>query len=150
MSTSCTDSGSGSSAESATSTTSTLTSRRAGAGGGSRASSGVPIVHRRSRGGHRQRQRRVLREDGAFELAEALARLDAELVDERAPCVLVGLQRVRLAVAAEQREHQLGAQTLAVRVLGDQRRQAADHVGVAPQREVGLDLLLERDARAAR
>ena len=69
----------------------------------------------------RQRQRRILREHRALELAQPLARLDAELLDERAPRVLVGLQRVGLAVGAVEREHQLGAQPLAVRVLGDQR-----------------------------
>ena len=45
------------------------------------------------------------------QLAQPLPGLDAELLDELAPRVLVGLQRVRLPVAAIEREHQLGAQT---------------------------------------
>ena len=54
------------------------------------------------------------------------------------------LKRVRLAVAAIQRQHQLGAQMLPVGVIADQRRQPPDDVGVAAESEVGLDLLLER------
>ena len=45
---------------------------------------------------------------------------------------------------AVEREHQLRAQPLTMRVLGDQRLELADEVGVAAEREVGLDPLLER------
>ena len=38
----------------------------------------------------------------------------------------------------------LKSQPLAVRVVGDQRLQLADQVGVAAEREVGFDPLLER------
>ena len=48
----------------------------------------------------RQVESRVLREDRPLELAQPLARLDAELLDQRPARVLVGLQRVRLAVAS--------------------------------------------------
>ena len=48
----------------------------------------------------RQVQCRVLREYRPLELAEPLARLDAQLLDQRPARVLVGLQRVRLAVAS--------------------------------------------------
>ena len=74
-----------------------------------------------SRGGRgRQVQPRVLGENRLLELPQALARLDPELVGQGAAGVAVGLQRVGLAVAAVQREHQLRAQALAVRVLGDE------------------------------
>ena len=42
------------------------------------------------------------------------------------------LERVRLAAGAVEREHQLRAQPLAQRVLGDERPQLADQVGGAP------------------
>ena len=62
---------------------------------------------------------RVLRQDRVLEGAQLGARLDADLLDERAPGAAVGLERVRLAAAAVQREHQLRAQVLAQRLLGD-------------------------------
>ena len=46
--------------------------------------------------------------------------LDAQLLNERPAGVLVGLQRFGLAVRAVERQHLLGAETLAVGVLGDQ------------------------------
>ena len=91
------------------------------------------------RGGHgRQVQPRVLGENRLLELPQALARLDPELVGQRAAGVAVGLQRVGLAVAAVQREHQLRAQALAVRVLGDQALEPFEQVCVLTQRELGL------------
>ena len=73
-----------------------------------------------------------------------LSGLDAQLVHEHAPRVLVGLERVRLAVAAVEREHQLRSQVLTVGVRGDQSRQAPHDVGVAPAQQIEFDLLLER------
>ena len=87
---------------------------------------------------------RVLREDRLLELAQPLARLDAELLDQRPARVLVGLQRVGLAVRAVEGQHQLRPQALPVGVLGDQRLQLPDHLGVAAERQLGLDQLLER------
>ena len=55
----------------------------------------------------------------------------------------VGGERVRLAPGAIEREHQLAAKALAQRLRGDQRLELADEVGVAPERELGLDPLLE-------
>ena len=85
-----------------------------------------------------------MRQHGLLEPAQALARLDPELADEGVPRVLVRLQRIRLAVAAVEREHQLAAKPLAVRVLADQRLQRRDHVGVAAEGELRLDELLAR------
>ena len=78
-----------------------------------------------------------------LELPQLGARLDPELV-ERGPRVAVRLQRLRLPARAVQREHQLAAQPLAMRMLRDQRLQLADELGVPAQRQVGLDPLLER------
>jgi hypothetical protein len=60
---------------------------------------------------------RVLRKDRPLELAQALAWLDAQHFDQRAARVLVGLQGVRLALRAVERQHQLRPQMLPVRVL---------------------------------
>jgi hypothetical protein len=87
---------------------------------------------------------RVLREDRALQLAEAVARLDSQLLDQPAPRVLVRLQGVRLTVAAVEGEHQLRAQVLAVGMLRDQRLQLSDDLGVLTELELGVDQLLER------
>ena len=92
----------------------------------------------------RHSQRRVLRQNRPFQLTQPLARLDPQLLDQCPAPVLVGLQRVGLPVAAVQGEHQLCPKALAVGVLGDQRLELADHVGVPAERELGLDQLLER------
>ena len=89
-----------------------------------------------------QGERGVLRQHRALELAQALARLDAELLDQPAAGVLVGLERLGLAVGAVEREHQLRAQVLPERVLLDQGLERRDHLGVAAERELRLDLEL--------
>ena len=94
-------------------------------------------------GAARELERRVLGEDLPLELPQRRARLEPELV-ERRPRVAVGLERLGLPARAVEREHQLPAQPLAVRMLGDQRLELADELGVAAEREVGLDPLLER------
>ena len=91
----------------------------------------------------RELERRVLGQDLLLELPQRRARLEPELV-ERRPRVAVGLERLRLPARAVEREHQLPAQTLAVRMLGDQRLELADELRVAAEREIGLDPLLER------
>ena len=96
------------------------------------------------RGGRLELQRHILGEDRALELPEPFARLYAELFDERGTGVLVGLKRLGLTVRAIQGEHQLGAQPLPVRMLSDQRLQVLDHLGMAAERELGVDQLLER------
>ena len=89
------------------------------------------------------RQRRILRQDGPLELAQPLARLDTELLDERPPGVLVGLERVRLPVAPVQRQHELRARALAVRMLGGEPLKGWHDLSVAAERKFGLDQLLE-------
>ena len=74
-----------------------------------------------------------------MEVMELGARLDPELLDEHLARVAVGLQRVGLAAAAIQREHQLRVQPLAPRVLAGELLKLADQFGVAPGGEVGLD-----------
>jgi hypothetical protein len=73
-----------------------------------------------------------------------VAGLDAELVDERGAGVPVALERFGLAARAVQREHQLRAEPLVQRVVGDETLQLADELGVAAEGEVGVDAGLER------
>ena len=92
----------------------------------------------------RQRERGVLGEHRTFQLAKVLAGLDAQLVHERAPGVLVGLQRLGLAVGPVQREHELTAEALAVGVLGDERLELPHDLGVRAQLQARLDVQLDR------
>ena len=90
-------------------------------------------------------ERRVLAQDRALELLQRRARLDSQLVDERAPGGLVGGQRLGLAPRPVQREHQLAAQALAKGVLGRQRVELRDERGVPAESEVGVDPHLDRE-----
>ncbi len=78
-----------------------------------------------------------------MQLPQLAARLDAELLDEPAAGRLVDLQRVGLAAGAVEGEHELAAQALLQRVLGGERFQLADQLGVLAEREVGLDPLCQ-------
>ena len=90
-------------------------------------------------------ERRVLAQDRALELLQRRARLDSQLVDERAPGGLVGGQRLGLAPRPVEREHQLAAQPLAKGVLGRQRVELCDERGVPAESEVGVDPHLDRE-----
>ena len=72
------------------------------------------------------------------------SRLDPELADERPTRLAVLLERFDLAAAAVQRDHQLPAQTLAIRVMGHEPLELAQHVGMSSDREIGIDAVLER------
>ena len=54
------------------------------------------------------------------------------------------MERVGLAAAAVEREHQLAAQALAEHVLGDQRLELRHQLVMAAERQVGVDPILER------
>ena len=94
--------------------------------------------------GRRRIQRGVLLEDGLLQLPQPRARLDAELADERAARRLVCLERIGLATGPVQRHQQLRAQALAQRVLGDQRLELGHELRAAPEREIGVEAVLER------
>ena len=87
----------------------------------------------------------VLPQDRLLELLQGLARLDAELVGERSPRVLVGGERVSLTARAVEREHQLAAQALPEGVLRDEAFELRHELGVASQRQVCLDPSLDGD-----
>ena len=64
-------------------------------------------------------------------------------VDEHAPGLRVGLQRLRLAAAAVERQHELAGEPLAGRVVRDELRQLSDERVVTPGGEVGLDACVQ-------
>ncbi len=78
------------------------------------------------------------------------ARLDADLLDKRAPGRPVSLERVGLAPAAVQREHELSAQTLAQRMQRDQLPQLGHELAVRSDREIRFDAQLDARPGAAR
>ena len=88
----------------------------------------VTVLRRSSTGGMTAGtiERRILAQDRLLELAQRGARLEAELVHERPARVLVGGERVGLAARAVEREHELTAQSLAERMLADERLELAD------------------------
>jgi hypothetical protein len=62
--------------------------------------------------------------------------------------VAIDLEGFGLTSAAIQRQHQLGAQALAVRMLTRQPGQLGDQLGVSPEGEVGGDPGLDRSQPA--
>ena len=88
---------------------------------------------RRSRRG--QLERPVLEQDHPLQLAQLRAGSEPELVRQRAPHLLVGLQRLGLAPRAVERDHQLSAGTLAAAIGGHRCPQlAAPARGAVPGR----------------
>ena len=82
-------------------------------------------------------------EDLRVELGELGSGLDPELFDEHLTCPSVGLQRIGLAPAAVQREHQVRMHLLAPRMLAGQLPQIGDELGMAPGGEARLHVELE-------
>jgi hypothetical protein len=87
---------------------------------------------------------RILGQHGRMQALQLPARLDPELIDEDAPRLAVGIERVGLASTAIEGEHQRGRETLAARVLGDQLPELAHHRRVLPGGQIRLDARLER------
>jgi hypothetical protein len=88
-------------------------------------------------------ERGILVEHGLVQAPQLGTGLDPQFADELPPDVGVGLQRLRLPTGAIQREHLLPAQPLAQRMRGRQRGQLAHQVGMAANREVGIDAVLQ-------
>ena len=89
-------------------------------------------------------ERRVLVEHGPLERPELGPRLDPEVLDRRLARRPVGGERVGLAAGPVEREHLLGPEPLAVRMVGGERIELRHERRVAPELEVGVDPLLER------
>ena len=83
-------------------------------------------------------------EDRPLQLAQFGARLQAQLVDQTLPAAAVHLQGVGAPAGPVQRPHQLAAQPLPQRVLGDQAGQFGDELLVAAERQLVGQALLQR------
>ena len=101
------------------------------------------LVRRRRVVGHTQAG--LVPQDLRLDLLELGAGLDPELVDEAGACILVHLQGLGLPARTIQREHQLSAEGLSERMLGDEGFELADHIALASELEVGVDPLAADD-----
>jgi hypothetical protein len=77
------------------------------------------------------------------QLAQLATGFDAELVDERVSCRLVGRERLGLTAAAVQAQHQLAMNALPQWMLGGERLELANDLGVTAGGKIGVDPLLE-------
>ena len=82
---------------------------------------------------------RILAQDRVVQLAQRGSGLDADLLDERGSRLPVGLQRLRLASRAVQREHPLRLQPFAQRVAGDEHLELCEDLAMAARRQVAVD-----------
>src|SRR6266536_5311691 len=98
----------------------------------------VPRLRRR-RGGD------LLAQDGALEHAELLARLQPEFLGQQPACAPIGGERVRLALAPVERNHQHPPEPFAQRLLRDEALELGDELRVAAESEPCFDLLLPAD-----
>ena len=92
----------------------------------------------------RRIESQVLGEDLLLQEAQLAPGLDPDLLGERPVGLAVGVKRLGLAPGAIERQHALGVQALAQRLLGDQRLESGDHLVVAPGGELGVERELER------
>ena len=79
-----------------------------------------------------------------MELAQLTAGLDPQLLDEHRSRLSVGVEGLGLTAAAVQAQHEPRAQPLAQRMCVDEPLELADELGVATERRVGADAVLER------
>jgi hypothetical protein len=89
-------------------------------------------------------ERRVLTQDRVVELAQLTARLDPELLDEHRARLAIGLQCLGLATAPVQAQHEPRVQALAQPMRAHESLELADELGVATERRVRADAVLER------
>ena len=75
---------------------------------------------------------------------QRLARLEAELIDESPPHLLIRRERVGLAVGPIEGEHELRVQPLPERVLAREPLQVGDQVSGVTRRERRVKPILER------
>ena len=85
-----------------------------------------------------------LDDHGCFELAQGGRGLDADLVDEVAPVILVRAQRLDLTPGAVERKHELRSRALPKRMRVDGSFELADKFLVASERELRIDAVLDR------
>ena len=98
----------------------------------------------RGLGRGRRQEQWVALENPLVELDQRRARVESELVGEEATSSLVGLERVRLAAGAIQRQHQLPPDSLLERMLRGQALDFRHQLSRPAVREVGVDPLDDR------
>jgi len=82
-------------------------------------------------------------EDGLLEALELIVGLETELLVQQPPPRAVDLERVCLAAAAVQGQHQLATEVLAERVAADEPFELGNELHLTPEREIGIDALLK-------
>ncbi len=88
-------------------------------------------------------RRDLVAQNRALERPKLLARLQPELLGENVARAAVGAERVGLALAAIESEHELAPEAFTERLVSNETLQLGSELDVAPQREVGVDPLLE-------
>jgi hypothetical protein len=88
-------------------------------------------------------ERGILREDRMLEALKPLPGLEPEFLREQAPPLLIDVESLCLAPRAVEGKHQLSSQSLAKRVLADERVKLGDQFRVPAQREVGVESVLD-------
>ena len=91
----------------------------------------------------RRDQRCILDKDCLLEALKLRARVETELVREERPHVAVGLERLRLAAAPIESDHQLGPCPLAQRMLAHELLELGDQLGMPAELELRLEAVFE-------
>ena len=103
----------------------------------------VGLLLRAGHGRLRRLERRIVPQDAPVELLELAPRQQADLVEPPAAQMEGGV-RLDVPSGLVEREHQVPHELLAVAVDGREALELGDHLGVAPEREVSADPLLQR------
>ena len=93
------------------------------------------FLHRGGEGG-------ILSENAPLELTELGAGVEAELRHEQLPSLPIGCERIRLAAAPIERNHQLAAQSLPKRMVGHEPLQVRRELNVTAQAKLDVDAVL--------
>src|SRR5436309_10046585 len=86
--------------------------------------------------GRHHAEGRILGQDRVLQATEVLSRLESEFGQELAPALPINLQRLSLAAAAIEGEHELRPQSLAQGVLRDEGLELGHHPRVESQRQL--------------
>ena len=82
-------------------------------------------------------------EDRPLEPAQLLAGLEAEVLVEHAPPGAVHVKGRCLSLGPVEGDHQLSTKMFAERVLADESLELGNELRLTPEREIGVDALLE-------
>ena len=102
-----------------------------------RGSVGLRVVPHR-----RELERRIVRQDRSFELAEVAPGFDAGLLDEQRSSFAIAVERLGLAPGAVEGEHELCTRTLAQRRFLDPVLELRNQLQMLTQRKGAVDALL--------